>query len=99
MKCNPIFLVAAALMVSCGANKSYTLSGSVADSTFNGATAYLYINGEATDSVAVADNAFAFTGEVENPSMARVQLQQEKKRVRATVVLDPRQIADEIIDR
>lgn len=99
MKCNIVFLAAAALMVSCGANKSYTLSGSVADSTFNGATAYLYINGEATDSVAVADNAFAFTGEVETPAMARVQLQQDKKRVRATVVLEPGQIAVEIIDR
>ena len=99
MKCNGVFLAIAALMVSCGANKSYTLNGSVADSTFNGATAYLYINGEAQDSVAVENNAFVFTGEVETPAMARVQLQQEKKRMRATVVLEPGVIGVEIVDR
>lgn len=99
MKRNIVMLMVAALFASCGANTSYTLQGSIVDSTYNGATAYLYINGEAQDSTAVENNAFAFTGDVETPTMARVQIQQEKSRVRAQVVLEPGQINMEIVDR
>ncbi|MBQ3187147.1 MAG: AhpC/TSA family protein [Alistipes sp.] len=99
MKRNIVFLMAAALLTSCGANTGYTLNGSVADSTYNGATAYLYINGEPQDSTVVENNAFVFTGEAATPAMARVQLQQEKNRLRATVVLEPGVIGVELIDR
>ena len=99
MKCNIVFLMTAALFASCGANKSYTLQGSVADSTYNGAMAYLYINGEVQDSTVVEQNAFQFVGTAETPAMARVQIQQETNRLRAQLVLEPGQINMEIVDR
>lgn len=79
-----------AMLGACNtATKTYTLTGTV-DSLFNGTTAYL-VCGEQEDSTVVENGAFAFSGQIDTPKLARVVMMnaEARKRTGAQVVLEP----------
>lgn len=80
MKNRNLFLLvatAAATVVSCNTNpSSYTIDGTVADSTLNGQTIYLtdMASRDVLDSAVIADCKFKFTGKADTAFVAMLQV-------------------------
>lgn len=58
---------------------SYTVTGNIPDTTFNGKTLYIYDrdNELALDSTVIADGAFTFTGKIDTPALCFVQVNRQ----------------------
>ena len=67
--------VAAATLASCNNHASYTIDGTVSDSTLNGNTVYLtdMASNNVLDSAVIADNKFQFTGKADTAFIATLQ--------------------------
>ena len=67
--------VAAATLASCNNHASYTIDGTVSDSTLNGNTVYLtdMASNTVLDSAVIADNKFQFTGKADTAFIATLQ--------------------------
>ena len=78
MKTNTLFalLIAALAGTSCTTTPSYTVTGTLPDTTFNGKTLYIYDrdNDQALDSTIIANASFTFTGKIDTPALCFVQL-------------------------
>lgn len=87
----PGFLTAIVLLsgASCGPKNTFTVTGTLADSTANGKTVYLrdYNTEKPTDSTVVADGKFTFTGTIMADSIRRIDI--AKTRLYANFILEP----------
>lgn len=70
-----VLVVAAVTLVSCGKSTSYTIDGTVADSTLNGNMIYLadMASRNTLDSTVIANNKFKFTGKADTAFVAILQ--------------------------
>ena len=70
-----VMAVAAATLVSCGKATSYTIDGTVTDSTMNGQMIYLtdMASHDVLDSAVIADGKFSFTGKADTAIVAHIQ--------------------------
>ena len=79
MKTNTLFtlLIAALAGSSCTTNTpSYTVTGTLPDTTYNGKTLYIYDrdNDQALDSTIIANASFTFTGKIDTPALCFMQV-------------------------
>ncbi len=80
---------------SCKTN-SYTISGTTTLEDCDSAFVYLR-HGEARDSAIVQGNAFCFSGKIENPELASIQISNKaKKRMSCPLILEPGKINVEL---
>ncbi|MEG0517443.1 MAG: TlpA disulfide reductase family protein [Bacteroidales bacterium] len=97
----PGFLTALVLLsgAACGPKNTFTVTGTLADSTANGKTVYLvdYNTEKPTDSTVIANGKFTFTGTVMADSIRRIDV--AKTRLYANFILEPGTITLQISPR
>lgn len=87
----PGFLIAIVILsgTGCGPKNTFTVTGTLADSTANGKTVYLrdYNNEKVVDSTVVTDGKFTFAGTILSDSIRRIDINQT--RYYANFILEP----------